>query len=70
MEWAKLIFDIGKWAAETAFAFLSGDDGPEPARLAAILPPTLKADLEHARQREQLAREIREDEAKRRGPPA
>lgn len=61
METAKLIWEIVKWAGEAAMAFINGDDGPEPKRLAEVLPPKLKADLEHARQRRLLEAELLED---------
>lgn len=69
MEYASIIIEVVKWAAEVAARFIEGDSGPEPQRLAAILPPKLRADLEHLRQRDLLAREIREDEAKRADKP-
>lgn len=63
MEIAQLVWKIVQWAGEMALAFVAGDQGPEPARLAAILPDELRADLEHARQRKLLEDEVRAGEA-------
>lgn len=64
METLELVLKIGRWAVDAAIAFAKGDDGPEPKRLAAILPDDLRADLEHARQRELMEAELRADIAK------
>lgn len=61
MEEAKLIAEILKWIANVAVALISGDDGPEPKRLAEILPPKLRADIEHARQRRLLRADLEVD---------
>jgi hypothetical protein len=61
VEGLKLGFEIGKWAVETIAAFIAGDDGPEPKRLAEILPDKLRSDVEHARQRRLLEAELRGD---------
>ena len=51
MDEAKIILGILEVIGKIALALLNGDDGPDPQRLAAILPPELRADVEHARQR-------------------
>ncbi len=61
MEEARLIAEIVKWVLSVAVALISGDSGPEPKRLADILPPKLRADVEHARQRLLLAAELEAD---------
>lgn len=61
METAKWIAEVVKWVVGVALAFVQGDDGPEPKRLAEILPPKLRADGEHLRQRRLLEQELRED---------
>jgi len=51
-KWAELGFRVGKWAIDTIAAFIGGDTSEPVARLIEILPPSLKSDVEHARQYE------------------
>jgi hypothetical protein len=61
METARWIAELAKWAIETGLSFLNGDDGPEPKRLVEALPPKLRADAEHLRQKRLLEAEVRAD---------
>lgn len=61
METAKIVLEVIKWAGAAILAFVNGDDAPEAKRLVEILPPELKADAEHARQRALLAAELDDD---------
>ena len=61
MEEAKIAFEILKWVGSIVLRFLAGDEGPEPKRLLEVLPPQLRADLEHARQKRLLEEELRRD---------
>ncbi len=64
MEVARWIAELVKWAIELGLAFVNGDEGPEPQRLADVLPPKLRADGEHLRQRRMLEADIRADIAR------
>lgn len=61
METARWIAELVKWVVDAGLALINGDDGPEPKRLAAALPPKLRADAEHLRQARLLEAEIRAD---------
>lgn len=54
-------FRIGKWAVDTIIKFVNGDNSEPVKRLADILPPELKADVEHARQYELTRKSLEED---------
>lgn len=60
MNEAKIILGILEVAGRIALALLDGDDGPDAQRLAAILPPSLRSDVEHMRSRKLMEKELAE----------
>lgn len=60
-KWAELGFRIGQWVLQVVSAFIDGDDSEPVKRLVELLPPELKADVEHARQYELTRKALEED---------
>lgn len=48
---AKLVVEVIQWLTGIVLALVQGVNSPDAERLEDILPPNLRADVEHARQR-------------------
>lgn len=60
VKWLELGGRVAAWAIGAIGAFINGEDSEPARRLVAILPPELKADVEHARQYEQARKVLKE----------
>ena len=60
-QWTELGLKVGGWILGLILRHVDGDDSPEVRRAMDILPPDLRADVEHARQRRLTREAIEED---------
>ena len=58
IEIARIVVEAGQWFGSMLVAWLNGDDGEMPRRVAELLPAELRSDLEHARQASLLRQEL------------
>jgi len=67
LKWVELGGRVASWAIGLVGAFIGGASTEDAKRLVEILPPELKADVEHARQyeiaRKVLVEELGDDDA-------